>query len=235
MTPIDHTPDLLRSNLQEIRIRIAQAAREAGRADSIQLLPVTKSVPVEIAACLHDLGETDLAENRADGLEAKATALPGVRWHFIGHLQRNKARRVVRHAQVLHSVDSPRLTEALARLAEEEQQDLELYLQVNFTGEGAKHGMDQGALLEALEIVASAPRLRALGLMAMAPLECRPGHNADSVFTRAAELAGQLREEQPRVLGSGLSMGMSGDLEAAIASGSTCVRVGTDLYKGVAA
>ena len=235
MTPTDHTPELLRSNLQEIRIRISQAAREAGRADPVQLLPVTKSVPVEIAACLHGLGETDLAENRADGLEAKATALPGVRWHFIGHLQRNKARRVVRHAQVLHSVDSPRLTEALARLAEEEEQDLELYLQVNFTGEGTKHGMDKGALVEALGIVASAPRLRARGLMAMAPLEYRPGHDAGSVFSRAAALAGQLREGQPQVLGNGLSMGMSGDLEVAIASGSTCVRVGTDIYRGLAA
>lgn len=226
---------LLRTNLAEVRSRIDHAVRAAGREGSVQLLPVTKAVPVEVAAALVSLGETELAENRADGLERKAAALPEVCWHFIGHLQRNKARRIVRCAQVLHSVDSPRLAEALARLAEEEQRHLDLYLQVDFTSEDAKHGMDEADLAQALDIVSGTPRLRALGLMAMAPLAARVGHDAAAVFARVAELAARLRAEQPDDLCSGLSMGMSADLEAAVAAGSTCVRVGTDIYRGLAA
>jgi pyridoxal phosphate enzyme (YggS family) len=224
---------LLRTNLNEVRSRIERAARAAGREGSVQLLPVTKAVPIEVAAALASLGETELAENRADGLERKAAALPDVRWHFIGHLQRNKARRVVRCAHVLHSVDSPRLAEALARLAEEEERDLDLYLQVDFTGEATKQGMGEADLLEALELVAAAPRLRALGLMAMAPLSTREGHDAAAVFARVTALAARLHAERPDELCTGLSMGMSADLEVAVAAGSTCVRVGTDLYRGL--
>jgi len=225
----------LRQNLAGVRRRIGDAASAAGRADRVQLLPVTKAVPVEVAAALVSLGETELAENRVDGLEAKATAVPGVRWHFIGHLQRNKARRVVRHADVIHSVDSPRLAEALARLAGEEGRALDLYLQVDFTGEASKHGMDEVQLDEALHVIAAAESLRAVGLMAMAPLGAHPGHDAAAVFSRVRDLAARLRSARPEDLGPGLSMGMSGDLEDAVAAGSTCVRVGTDLYRGVAA
>ena len=82
---------------------------------------MTKAVTVEVATALAGLGQTEMAENRADGLELKAAALPQVRWHFIGPLQRNKARRVVRRADVIHSVDTPRLAEALVRLAQEEE------------------------------------------------------------------------------------------------------------------
>ena len=226
---------LLRQNLAGVRRRIEDAAAAAGRTDSVQLLPVTKAVPVEVAAALVSLGETELAENRVDGLEAKAAAVPGVRWHFIGHLQRNKARRVVRHADVIHSVDSPRLAEALARLADEEERSLDVYLQVDFTGEASKHGMDEAQLEEALDVVVAADGLRAVGLMAMAPLDARPGHDAASVFGRVRDLSARLRAARPDDLGPGLSMGMSGDLEDAVAAGSTCVRIGTDLYAGVAA
>lgn len=226
---------LLRQNLAGVRRRIDAAAATAGRIDPVQLLPVTKAVPVEVAAALVSLGEAELAENRVDGLEAKAAAVPGVRWHFIGHLQRNKARRVVRHADVIHSVDSVRLAEALARLASEEGRALDLYLQVDFTGEEAKHGMDEVQLEEALDAVAGAPGLRAVGLMAMAPLVARPGHDAAAVFGRVRDLALRVHAARPGDLGSGLSMGMSGDLEEAVAAGSTCVRIGTDLYRGVAA
>lgn len=233
VTRTQTTTTCLRANLEAVRTRIARASEAVGRTDPVQLLPVTKSVSADVARVLVRLGEHELAENRAGGLAAKAAALPEVRWHFVGHLQRNKARRVARLAEVLHGVDSPRLVATLGRVAAEEDRRLAVYLQVDFTGERAKHGMDEPALREALDAAAEAPNLQVLGLMAMAPLEPRPGRDAAAVFGRVAELAARLRDERPDDLGPGLSMGMSADLEAAVAAGSTCVRVGRDLFRGV--
>jgi pyridoxal phosphate enzyme (YggS family) len=238
------TPSLsgpLERNLLAVRQRIAVAAAAAGRPPGdVQLLPVTKAVPIDWAARLARLGEGELAENRADGLEAKARGLADrglrVRWHFVGHLQRNKARRVARLADVVHSVDSPRLAETLARVAEEEGRTLALYLQVDFTGEAAKHGHDEATLAESLALVDGAPALTLLGLMAMGPLVERPGATTRGVFERTGALARSLEGERPGAFEGGrcrLSMGMSGDLELAVAAGSTCVRVGTDLFRGL--
>ena len=220
----------LRTNLEAIRLRIDRAAQAAGRRDEVQLLPVTKAVSVEVARALVSLGEVELAENRADELVRKAEAIDGVRWHFIGHLQRNKARRIVQHASVLHSVDSVRLLETLGRICEEEGRALEVYLQVDLTREATKTGLGADELPAALEISKALPSLSVRGLMAMAPLHETDGHDAAAVFAAVAALRERTREQ---ALASGLSMGMSRDLEAAVAAGSTCVRIGTDLYRGV--
>lgn len=226
MTVIPLNPSRLNDGLARVRTRIDRATVAAGRTDEVQLLPVTKAVDLDVTRALMELGETDLAENRVTGLEEKAAALEGVRWHFIGHLQRNKARRVVRHAAVIHSVDSLRLVETLERLAGEEGRSLDVFLQVDFTGDEAKHGMDEVELREALTAACEAAALTPVGLMAMAPREGRP----EPVFERVSSLASELRSSG---LGTELSMGMSSDLEAAIAAGSTCVRIGTDLYREV--
>ena len=179
MNSPDLSPGPLEENLCDVRQRIANAARAVGRVPGeVQLLPVTKAVDAATARALALLGELELAENRADGLEAKALALEGsgVRWHFIGHLQSNKAARVVRHARVIHSVDSARLVSTLERLAGEQGRMLAIYLQVDFTGEATKHGMDRDQLAQALAVAGQSRSLELLGLMAMAPLHVTPVH-----------------------------------------------------------
>ena len=243
----------LRANLCAVRDRLDAAARSVGREPSeVQLLPVTKSVPPRIALALADVldegrrgsagapAPIEFAENRPGSLEAKRAAFAEagrpVRWHFIGHLQRNKARRVVRAVEVLHSVDSLRLAETLARVCAEEERQLDVYLQVNCTGEEQKHGLDPTHLGEVAALVADAPTLTLRGLMAMGPLVERPGWTTPEVFTRVAALARKLEDEGDVPLAGGrcaLSLGMSADLEAAVAAGSTCVRIGSDLFRGL--
>lgn len=268
MSPLALLPSPLERNLLAVHQRIAAAAAGAGRsAEEVQLLPVTKAVTPALAAALLRLGPAhlpaELAENRADGLEAKAAALSPrtpaereVRWHFVGHLQRNKARRVVRLADWIHSVDSPHLAATLARIAAEEarfaaEEDrrLGIYLQVDFTGESRKQGMDEPTLERALEVVGDAPHLELLGLMAMGPIGPGLGGSGQGgsgqgpssppstpeVFARVADLARRLEAEGAERFADGrcrLSMGMSGDLEHAVAAGSTCVRIGSDLFRG---
>jgi len=197
---------------------------------------VTKAVDALTTRALYELGERDLAENRAAGLENKAEALKDtdVRWHFIGHVQRNKARRILALAEVLHSLDSLVLAQTVARICAEEGWQRQVYLQVNLTGEEAKHGMHASECQAALETVAHSPHLELLGLMGMGPLHPTPDHSAATVFASLANRGLQLQSADPSrfVEGRcGLSMGMSADLEAAVSAGSTCLRIGTDLFR----
>ena len=249
----DHAASLvahvLESNLRAVRERIRRAALAAGRApEEVQLLPVTKSVTPPVALALARLlraeapeGPVELAENRADALERKAAAFAeagvAVRWHFVGHLQTNKARRVARLAEVVHSVDSAHLADTLARVARESGRRRAVYLEVDFTGEAAKFGLDEAGARALLQRLPVWDELELLGLMAMGPLEERPGTTAATVFARVAALARALEREHGSAFAGGrcrLSLGMSGDLEEAIAAGSTCVRVGSDLFRGLA-
>ena len=226
----------LQANRQAVHLRIERAARAADRDPTdIQLLPVTKAVDQATTRALYELGERELAENRAQSLEEKASALDDtdVRWHFIGHLQRNKARRVLKRAEVVHSVDSMALTSALARICAEENWQREIYLQLNLTGEEAKHGMQTGECEEALALAVEADHLQVLGLMGMAPLAPTDECSADSVFHTMNQLARQLESDGASRFATGncgLSMGLSSDLEAAVSAGSTCLRIGSDLY-----
>ncbi|MFT7677275.1 MAG: pyridoxal phosphate enzyme (YggS family) [Planctomycetota bacterium] len=232
----------LADNLQAVETRIQSAVSNSGRvAGDVALLPVSKSADLETSADLARLlAETrpvTLAENRVDVLESKLEAfaaldLPPIAWHFIGHLQRNKARRVVRSCAVLHSVHSLRLLEALQRLAEEEDTRLEIFLQMGLTGESEKKGMKEAELLDCMQVMPDLSRLDLAGLMAMGP---RPDSNtpARDVFARAAALAHALETEHRALFvreRCELSMGMSHDLEDAIAAGSHWLRVGSALF-----
>ena len=251
-----HALSQLSENRALVLEGIARATRQAGREpESVQLLAVTKSVSPEVTRQLFELGEVELAENRVPAFEEKAAwfADQGLepRWHFIGHLQRNKARRVVRLAQVVHSVDSLRLLEALERLAAEEGRRLEVYLQVNAAREEQKHGLDpgplgvlpaeaitSGELGAALELATRLEHLVPVGLMAMGPLAA--GRSPREVFDEVAGLAAAIavHPKLSRPFPGGrvrLSLGMSGDLAEAIAAGSDLVRVGSALFEaGVA-
>jgi pyridoxal phosphate enzyme (YggS family) len=229
----------LNSNRARVLERIAAAARAAGRDPAeVELVAVTKSVAPALALRLHELGQTDLAENRASDLEEKHAAFlaagRSARWHFVGHLQRNKARRVVRIAHALHSVDSVALWEALARLAAEERRFPGILLQVKLAEEEAKGGLDPRELPSLVERARQGP-LPLLGLMTLAPLLAEPGaarRAARDVFERLASLArtlpaGAFVEGRVR-----LSMGMSQDLEEAVRAGAHLVRIGTALFEG---
>src|SRR5581483_6610352 len=225
---------LLGERLTAIETRLTAACRRAGRARAeVTLVAVTKTVGAEVAAPLPALGVFDLGENRPQELWRKAERLPRtVRWHLIGHLQRNKIERTLPLVRLIHSVDSVRLLEALEHEAGRQGRKVEVLLEVNASGEASKHGFappDVPGLVQALQ------RLRQLelrGLMTMAALQeaeaCRP------TFVALRELRDRLRGE----LGSAhrveyLSMGMSNDFEVAVEEGATHVRLGTVLFEGL--
>jgi len=229
----------LAANRDKIHARIAAAAQKAQRDPaSIQLVAVTKSVAPAVARQLFALGETDLAENRIPSFDAKLQdfaehAKTQPTWHFIGHLQRNKARRVIERSPVIHSIDSLRLLQHVARIAAELQLERAVYLQVKIADEDAKSGFMPDELEPALEVAAAATHLKLAGLMCMAPL-C-PGRTPEERRAAAQHTFHQTRELGAKwpELQLGLSMGMTGDFEEAIAAGSTAVRIGSAFFEGL--
>ncbi|MGY1746205.1 YggS family pyridoxal phosphate-dependent enzyme [Blastococcus sp. SYSU D00695] len=221
----------LADNLRRVRARIDAAARAAGRdPSSVALLAVSKTWPAEDVRALAGLGQHDFGENRAQELTGKAAALEDVelRWHFIGQLQRNKAAAVARTGAVVHSVDRPALLGPLARVGEETGRPVEVYLQVDLGGPEGELAARGGAVPDDVpglaEAVAGQPGLRLRGVMAVAPR----GEDPAAAFARLADVSARLRADHPDA--AGISAGMSGDLEAAVAAGSTIVRVGTAIF-----
>lgn len=225
----------LARNLDEVRGRIAEAARRAGRdPDSVRLVAVTKQSGANVVALLPDLGQLDCGENYPQHLWTKAEALAPlpIRWHLIGHLQTNKARRTLPLVRLIHGVDSPRLLDALDDLAI--KLDLAnppgLCLQVNTSGEPSKHGWDPESLLAIADEIAAPRRCPIVGLMTMAAY----GTDAESArpsFARLRDLRDELAWRTGLPLPE-LSMGMSNDYTAAIEEGATLVRVGTAIFEG---
>ncbi|MGC7100499.1 YggS family pyridoxal phosphate-dependent enzyme [Amycolatopsis lurida] len=229
----------LAESLELVRAQIRDACAAAGRRpEEVRLLAVTKTFPAVDAALLTDLGMTDLAENRDQEAGAKAAEVaamrPGsrVRWHMVGRLQRNKARSVVRWADEVQSVDSIRLADALAKAVRtarergERDHPLDVLAQVSLDDEEtarARGGCPLPELPALAENLTQSGDLRLRGLMAVAPL----GADPREAFSRLAAAREKFLEDHPSAME--LSAGMSGDLEQAIACGSTCVRVGTAL------
>lgn len=219
--------------LHRVRARIRAAAAAAGRPpDDVALIVVTKTYPPQDVAHLVALGETHVGENRDQEAAPKAAALAaaGVRphWHFIGQLQRNKARSVAAYADTVHSVDSVRLVAALDAAAGHLRPDpLDVLVQVSLDSAAGRGGAvpDAGdpdtGLDRVLAAAAAAPALRLRGLMAVAPLDADP----TVAFDRLHRIAQRVRGAYPHA--DLLSAGMSGDLEAAVACGATHVRVGS--------
>jgi pyridoxal phosphate enzyme (YggS family) len=226
----------LAAALAQVRERIAAACRDAGRDSAeVRLLPVTKTFPARDVALLIDLGLLDAGEARDPEAAAKVAEVnalrpaAGIRWHMVGRLQRNKTRSVARWAEQVQSVDSPRLVDALDRAShaacEAGHRDaaLGVLVQASLDGDPMRGGCPLPELDALADRVAAAPSLRLEGLMAVAPLECE----AEAAFAALSNAAARLRIAHPDAVE--LSAGMSGDLEKAIAYGSTCVRVGTAL------
>jgi len=222
-------------NLHRVRERIARTAESAGRhPDEIKLVGVTKYVGVREALELATAGCTDLAESRPQELWSKAAALPDVRWHLVGHLQRNKVRRTLPLVSLIHSVDSERLLAAISEeraATDDYPPPASVLLEVNTSGEPAKHGLAPDAVEP---LLAAAPRyahVAICGLMTMAALEGGTEVAARN-FATLRELRDRLIPNAPDgVRLDELSMGMSGDFEVAIREGATIVRIGSLLWE----
>lgn len=229
----------VQSNWLRLVDDVAKAAEDAGRqAADVQIIGVTKYVDPPTAACLVAAGCRDLGENRpqtlwqkAQWMQQQASAPDSIRWHMIGHLQRNKIRRTVPLLHLLHSVDSPRLAAALSDSLEPDDAPLNVLLEVNVTGDDSKTGLPPEQARQTLESLLTQPTIRVQGLMGMAGItadvaECR------QQFATIRQLRDTWQSEYGILLPQ-LSMGMSGDFAAAIAEGATMIRVGTRLFAGL--
>ncbi|WP_241844414.1 YggS family pyridoxal phosphate-dependent enzyme [Kitasatospora sp. CB01950] len=223
----------LGANLDVVERRIADACAAAGRPrEEVTLIVVTKTYPAEDTALLAGLGVTDVAENRDQDAAPKAELcvnLP-LTWHFVGQLQTNKARSVVRYADLVHSVDRARLVDSLAAAVRNaERPPLGCLVQVALdkeAGEGEhRAGVAPAEVLELAEKIADTPGLHMRGVMTVAPLAGPLAGDPARAFARLAEIASAVRAMHPTA--TMVSAGMSGDLEQAIAAGATHVRVGT--------
>jgi pyridoxal phosphate enzyme (YggS family) len=229
----------LTENLAALRGRIAAAAKRSGRStDEIRLVAVTKYVGPELARQLVTAGCQDLGESRPQELWDKAVALDEAsdrqaRWHLIGHLQRNKVDRTLPLVSLIHSGDSMRILTAIDQAAAKLNQSVPILLEVNISEEPAKHGFAVEEVRCNLPAIAELKSIEVRGLMCMAGRE-GDLDQARREFAQLRELRDRLRQVTPaNIRLDELSMGMSGDFEAAIEEGATIVRIGSALFEGI--
>ncbi len=227
--------DLIANNLLRVNADIATACARSGRLSAdVTLVAVTKYAELPWIQRLVELGVINLAENRPQQLIERFQALRGdIRWHLIGHLQRNKVRPALPLAVLIHSVDSLRLLERISTVAAELSLTPRVLLEVNVSGEGSKDGFPIAELTTQWDALQSVPLVQIAGLMTMAPLADDP-EAARPVFRKLRLLRDELaqRATQSTKL-TELSMGMSSDFQVAIEEGATLVRVGSRLFEGM--
>jgi PLP dependent protein len=238
------TRNRIETNLKTIRQNIAAACRAAGRnPKGVRVLAVTKTVDVETIRNLLDLGMLEFGESRAQQLTNRAAEIDGmvqrrrkplagpVRWHMVGHLQRNKVRSVLQWAQTVHSIDSLRLAEELSDRAGKMELQADVFLQVNCAKEQQKFGCAVGAATHLAEMIVSMPHIRLAGLMTMGPTQWDADETRHS-FIRLRELLEEMHKEG--IVGPDcdqLSMGMSRDYTIAVEEGATILRIGSALFE----
>ena len=228
MAPDSERRAQLRAALTRTREELAAACAAAGReSDSVRLIVVTKNFPASDAGVIVEAGQADLGENRDQEAAAKSAALAerGLKpvWHFVGRLQRNKARSVAGYADWVHSIDRARLVDALDRAAASRGRVLNALLQVSLDGDASRGGAPIAELAALAERVAAAPSLRLRGVMAVAPLGWEPVR----AFELLAECSRKVRGVEAGA--SEISAGMSGDFSEAVACGATMVRLGRNV------
>ena len=220
----------VRDRLAETRNRIASAAMRYGReADSVRLIAVSKTQPAAAIRALAALGQRDFGENYLQEALPKLAALADLplTWHFIGQLQANKTRAVAEHFHWVHTLDRERIAVRLSEQRSVHAPPLNVCIQVSLAEEPGKGGISKTDLAVLARKVVELPRLRLRGLMCIPPP--RAGFEAQrQLFAELADCARELREQGMPL--DTLSMGMSGDLEAAVAAGATCVRIGTAIF-----
>lgn len=218
------------ANLARVQTEVSEAARQSGRTpDKIELVAVSKTHAAKKVQAAAEAGQTLFGESRVQEARAKIPLLPSrLRWHFIGHLQKNKIRHALPLFELFHGINSLALAQDIERIADEAGLRPRILLEVNVAGEASKHGFSPEALRRDLEAVLSLGRLTVEGLMTIPPFS--PEAEASRrYFVALRELRDQLEAEFGLKLPQ-LSMGMSGDFAVAIAEGATLVRVGTAIF-----
>jgi len=219
-------------NIQYIRSRITAAASAAGRDPSaVRLIAVSKTKPAELVTAASAAGQRLFGENYVQELTAKVAAVTmPVEWHFIGHLQSNKVKQIAGLVTMVHSVDRLSLAEEISRQWGRVGRNCDILIEVNVAEEASKSGTTTQAALELVRQIAALPHLHICGLMTMPPFFDDP-EAARPYFRELRLLAGEIAALAiPGVSMQELSMGMSGDFEAAIAEGATLVRVGSAIF-----
>lgn len=224
------TPDTIAARVASVRDRIARACERANRDPAgVLLVAVTKTWPAEVVRAAWHAGLRDFGENYAQELVDKCAALAdldGLRWHFIGHLQRNKARNVAPLVSAVHSIDSARLATEFGARALAAGRTVDAYVQVNVSGEASKSGCDPRDLGAVLAAIESCEALRLRGLMTVPPAS----ENADDAAPVFRALVALRDAHGGAARMPSLSMGMTHDLDVAVACGATVVRVGSALF-----
>ncbi len=223
---------MLTENVAEVEKRIAAACERSGRARSdVTLIAVSKTKPVEDIREVMGTGIRDFGENKVQELVDKYGQLPGdLRWHMIGHLQRNKVKYIVDKVVMIHSVDSLRLAEQIEKEAASRNCHVDILIEVNVAEEDSKFGVTCEETTAMIREIAALPHLTIRGLMTIAPFTEDPETNRP-YFRKLKELSVDIASKNiDNVFMSELSMGMSGDFEVAIEEGATLVRVGTSIF-----
>jgi len=211
----------------EVRQRIADAVRRGGHGQAVRLIAVTKTQGPELVDAIHACGVEDVGENRVqEALDKQALVSAAVRWHLIGHLQRNKVKALDKF-WLFHAVDSSRLADAVNEFGTKRGHPVDVLVQVNIVGEASKGGFAPDELAREGERLLGRAGIRVVGAMAMAPLDADE-QTLRRVFGGARAACAALRSAGHPA--TELSMGMSGDYEVAVEDGATMVRLGTVLF-----
>lgn len=223
---------MIRENLTQTYKNIEEACGRAGRSpEDVRLIAVSKTKPAELLMEAYEAGVRDFGENKVQELVDKCDALPGdIRWHMIGHLQRNKVKYLVGRVHLIHSVDSLRLAQEIQKEAQKKQVEVNILVEVNVAEEKSKFGSTVENTLQLIQDIALLPAVHIQGLMTVAPFVENPEENR-RIFANLRQLAVDImRKSIDNVSMNVLSMGMTGDYEVAIEEGATCVRVGTGIF-----
>ena len=223
---------MIKENLDQVRKTINAACIRAGRRpEEVTLIAVSKTKPVPMLEEAYAAGTRDFGENKVQEILAKKPELPqDIRWHMIGHLQRNKVSQVIGNAVMIHSVDSLRLARQIEAEAAKKEVDVDLLLEVNVAREESKYGFMLEEVEDAVMAIKDFPHVHIKGLMTIAPFVDNPEENR-GIFKKLFEFAVDIgRKNIDNVTMGVLSMGMTGDYEVAVEEGATMVRVGTGIF-----
>ena len=230
--PVHMSDKIILNNLLNVKERIKNVSIRSGRLpDSVRLVAVSKKISPEQIKTAIDGGALIFGENYIQEAQNKISLLGRkVKWHFIGHLQSNKAKYAVELFDMIHSVDNYSLAEMLDKEAKKKAKTVPILIQVNISGEQTKHGLDPGKIFKLIEKISILENLRIKGLMTMPPWSQNP-EDSRPYFVSLRKLRDELEPAKPENVSlSELSMGMSSDFEVAIEEGATIVRIGTSIF-----
>lgn len=223
---------MIKENLRQVEENIKNACEVSGRSrEEVTLISVSKTKPVDLIEEAYALGERNFGENKVQEINEKYPVLPkDIKWHLIGHLQRNKVKYIMDKVCLIHSVDSVRLAEQIQSEAEKSGTDMDILIQVNVANEDTKFGIKEEETEKIIREIAKFPNVHIKGLMTIAPFTDEPETNR-KYFKKLKQLSVDIRKKNiDNVNMDCLSMGMTGDYQVAIEEGATLVRVGTGIF-----